>query len=46
MEDLKPEDLQPCWECRMDGDPWEFDCDQCNPDGMFDEDGRIRSDYV
>lgn len=36
----KPSDhLVPCWECREDGDPWCHDCDQCNPDGMYLEDG-------
>jgi len=29
--------LKPCAECRADGEPWEIDCDQCNPDGMFVE---------
>lgn len=46
MQDLEPEDLQPCCECAEDGDAWEFDCDQCNPDGMFDKFGKIRADYV
>lgn len=45
MEDLDPKDLQPCWECAEDGGVWEFDCDQCNVDGMFDKHGKIRADY-
>lgn len=30
----------PCWECRENGEPWEHDCDQCNPDGIYDRHGR------
>lgn len=29
-----------CWECRENGEPWEHDCDQCNPDGIYDTSGR------
>ena len=35
-----------CWECRDDGEPWCHDCDQCNTDGMYNEQGEVRSDYV
>lgn len=38
LDDLPPA----CWECRDAGDPWEHDCDQCNPDGMYDRHGRER----
>lgn len=37
--------LVPCWECREDGEPWTFDCDQCNPDGMFRADGTVDPNY-
>lgn len=36
----------PCWECDAEGDPWCFDCDQCNPDGYYDKSGRPRPDYI
>lgn len=37
--------LQPCWECRDDNEPWCYECDQCNPDGMFLPDGTPDPDY-
>ena len=37
--DLFPNDLFPCWECNEDGELWCYDCDQCNPDGMYDKSG-------
>ena len=46
MIDVKPVDLQPCWECAADGDAWCFDCDQCNVDDQYDRDGIVRWDYV
>ena len=38
--------LPVCWECLADDEPWCFDCDQCNPDGMYDKSGRVRPDYI
>lgn len=38
--------LMACWECRENGDPWEYDCDQCNPDGQYDRNGQQRPDYA
>jgi hypothetical protein len=38
--------LPPCWECNADNEPWCFDCDQCNVDGMYDKSGKVRADYI
>ena len=45
-DSMKRIELPACWECNMDSGLWEFDCDQCNVDGMYNSDGSIRKDYV